>query len=79
MDRGAWWATVHGGRKKSDMAEQLSTAQHREERGQNKCIPSTEKEFSCSEPSTKFCHFLSRSPSLLHNVSLVLKIYRIMM
>ena len=23
MDRGAWWATVHG-----DMTEQLSTAQH---------------------------------------------------
>ena len=22
MDRGAWWATVHGGHKESDMAEQ---------------------------------------------------------
>ena len=21
MDRGAWWATVHGGRKESDMTE----------------------------------------------------------
>ena len=29
MDRGAWWATVHGGHKESDMTEQLSTAQHR--------------------------------------------------
>ena len=57
MDRGAWWATVHGGPKKSDMAEQLSTAQHREERGQNMCIPSTEKEFSCSELSTKVLSF----------------------
>ena len=27
MDRGAWWATVHGGHKESDMTEQLSTAQ----------------------------------------------------
>ena len=25
MDRGAWWATVHWGRKESDMTEQLST------------------------------------------------------
>ena len=23
MDRGAWWATVHGGDKESDMTEQL--------------------------------------------------------
>ena len=28
MDGGAWRATVHGGRKESDMTEQLSTAQH---------------------------------------------------
>ena len=25
VDRGAWWATVHGGRKESDMTERLST------------------------------------------------------
>ena len=25
MDREAWWATVHGGHKESDMPEQLST------------------------------------------------------
>ena len=25
MDRGAWWATVHGGRKESTTIEQLST------------------------------------------------------
>ena len=24
MDRGAWWAAIHGGCKKSDTAEQLS-------------------------------------------------------
>ena len=24
MDRGAWWATVHGGRKESDTTERLS-------------------------------------------------------
>jgi len=24
MDRGAWWATVHGGHKESDITEQLS-------------------------------------------------------
>ena len=24
MDRGAWWATVHGGHKELDMIEQLS-------------------------------------------------------
>ena len=24
MDRGAWWATVHGGHKESDMTEQLN-------------------------------------------------------
>ena len=28
MDRGAWWATVHGVTK-SDMTEQLSTQTHR--------------------------------------------------
>ena len=29
MDRGAWWATVHGSHKESDMTEQVSThAQH---------------------------------------------------
>ena len=28
MDRGAWWATVHGGRKESDTTERLSTAQY---------------------------------------------------
>ena len=28
MDRGAWWATVHEGRKELDMTEQLSTAQY---------------------------------------------------
>ena len=28
MDRVAWRATVHGGRKESDMTEQLCTAQH---------------------------------------------------
>ena len=26
MDRGAWWATVHGVAKKSDTTERLSTA-----------------------------------------------------
>ena len=25
MDRGAWWATVHGGHKKSDMTEHTHT------------------------------------------------------
>ena len=25
MDRGAWWATVHGGHKESDTTERLST------------------------------------------------------
>ena len=25
MDRRAWWATVHGAHKESDMTEQLST------------------------------------------------------
>ena len=25
MDRGAWWATAHGGPKEFDMREQLST------------------------------------------------------
>jgi len=29
MDRGAWWATGHGGRKESDMTEEL-THQDRE-------------------------------------------------
>ena len=24
MDRGAWWVTVHGGHKESDMTQQLS-------------------------------------------------------
>ena len=24
MDRGAWWATVHGGHKESDITEQLN-------------------------------------------------------
>ena len=28
MDRVAWRATIHGGRKESDMTEQLCTAQH---------------------------------------------------
>ena len=28
MDRGAWWATVHGAAKKSDRTEQLSTHTH---------------------------------------------------
>ena len=28
MNRGAWWATVHGGYKELDITEQLSTAQH---------------------------------------------------
>ena len=29
MDRGAWWATIHGGHKESDMTERLSTDAHR--------------------------------------------------
>ena len=28
MDRGVWWATVHGLAKKSDTTEQLSTHTH---------------------------------------------------
>ena len=28
MDRGAWWATVHSGRKESHTTEQLSTHTH---------------------------------------------------
>ena len=28
MDRGAWWATAHGGCRESDTTERLSTAQH---------------------------------------------------
>ena len=28
VDRGAWWATVHGGHKEVDMTEQLSTYAH---------------------------------------------------
>ena len=28
MDRGAWWATVHGGHKKLDMTERLSACAH---------------------------------------------------
>ena len=27
-DGGAWWATVHGGRKEADTTARLSTAQH---------------------------------------------------
>ena len=30
MDRGSWWATVHGGHKESDMTEQLSTHTQRQ-------------------------------------------------
>ena len=29
MDRGAWWATVHGVTKESDMTEQLAHVQHK--------------------------------------------------
>ena len=29
MDRGAWWATDHGGHKESDMTEQLSIIKYR--------------------------------------------------
>ena len=36
MDGGAWWATVHGGRKESDMTERLHFHFH----------PSAEKTFS---------------------------------
>ena len=28
IDRGAWWATVHGGHKESDMTEQLIHSLH---------------------------------------------------
>ena len=33
MDRGDWWATVHGV-KESDTLKQLSTAQHKKEKSQ---------------------------------------------
>ena len=29
MDRGAWWAIVHGGRKELDTTERLNTHTHR--------------------------------------------------
>ena len=32
MDRGAWWATVHTGRKESDMTEQLISTLHGDRR-----------------------------------------------
>ena len=35
MDRGAWQATVHGGRKELDITEQLRTA-HEDSRGQGR-------------------------------------------
>ena len=35
MDRGAWWATVHGVQKESDIPERLSRAQQTWER---RCI-----------------------------------------
>ena len=38
MDGGAWWATVHGGRKESDMTERLHFHFHFQ--------PSAEKTFS---------------------------------
>ena len=31
MDRGAWWATVHGVTKESDMTEQLNNSKDPEE------------------------------------------------
>ena len=33
MDRGAWWATVHGDNKKSDMTKQLSRGQQGNQTG----------------------------------------------
>ena len=30
MDRGAWWATVHGGRKASDVTEHIHTCMNKQ-------------------------------------------------
>ena len=35
MDRGAWWATVQGGHRKSDMTEHMSNATLRKPNGSN--------------------------------------------
>ena len=45
MDRGAWWATVHGGHKESDMTERLNNSHNLHLR--NYYLSS----FSCPEPS----------------------------
>ena len=34
MDRGTWWATVHGVSKESDMTEQLNNKWNKEREGQ---------------------------------------------
>ena len=38
MDRGAWWAIVHGGRKESDTTEQLSNNSSRRVKGRFKGV-----------------------------------------
>ena len=40
MDRGAWWATVHGVAKESDMTEQLNLPRFRRTAGEPVCDPS---------------------------------------
>ena len=40
MDRGAWWATVHGGHKESDMTEWLSPTTATNAEGQDICLHS---------------------------------------
>ena len=45
MDRGAWWATVHG-RKESDMTKQVSTA-HKDFKGFPGSFPGKESTCPC--------------------------------
>ena len=47
MDIGAWWATVHGGRKESDMTERLSTYTHNLCRFSSECFLIVQNPLKC--------------------------------
>ena len=65
LDRGAWWATVHGVAKESDTIQQLNTNNKSKIR---KLMVTQQRAHLCMKCSLGISHFFEEISSLSHSI-----------